>query len=311
MNEILGSNIVRLRKERGMTQEQLANALGISYQAVSKWETANSCPDISTLPLLADLFQVSLDELFGRRTGREECPEAEKGDARPGDSLPWPDDDCFYMVLYHGHERIGASEGALPEEKELKRFLFQYEGQAKDIVSSISVQVDGDVFGSVSAGESVSCGDVSGSVQAGGGVECSDVAGSVEANGGVECSDVDGNVSAGGSVKCGDVGGNVSAGGNVNCSDVARGVIAGGNVSADEIGGSFNPGDKTEPAMENLSESLSFLGDELSRRLSGLGELISQRVEKAMGKQGYLRKRSFGEHGGGESHIEPEDQEEE
>lgn len=42
MNEILGSSIMRLRKEAGMTQEQLANALGISYQAVSKWENGVS-----------------------------------------------------------------------------------------------------------------------------------------------------------------------------------------------------------------------------------------------------------------------------
>ena len=66
MNEILGSNIMRLRKENDLTQEQLANGLGITYQAVSKWETGVSSPDISMLPLLADLFEVSIDELFGR-----------------------------------------------------------------------------------------------------------------------------------------------------------------------------------------------------------------------------------------------------
>ena len=68
MNETLGTNIMRLRKEAGLTQEQLANALGISYQAVSKWENGVSCPDISTLPLIADLFSVSIDSLFGRET---------------------------------------------------------------------------------------------------------------------------------------------------------------------------------------------------------------------------------------------------
>ena len=68
MNETLGTNIMRLRKEAGLTQEQLANALGISYQAVSKWENGVSCPDISTLPLIADLFGVSIDSLFGRET---------------------------------------------------------------------------------------------------------------------------------------------------------------------------------------------------------------------------------------------------
>ena len=43
MNEILGSNIMRLRKENDLTQEQLANGLGITYQAVSKWETGEPC----------------------------------------------------------------------------------------------------------------------------------------------------------------------------------------------------------------------------------------------------------------------------
>lgn len=42
MNDVIGGNIARLRKERNMTQEQLANLMGISYQAVSKWETGVS-----------------------------------------------------------------------------------------------------------------------------------------------------------------------------------------------------------------------------------------------------------------------------
>ena len=66
MNESMGSIIARKRKELGLTQEQLATALGISFQAVSKWENEISSPDISTLPLLADLFGISVDELFGR-----------------------------------------------------------------------------------------------------------------------------------------------------------------------------------------------------------------------------------------------------
>ena len=62
MNESLGSNIMRLRKQNDLTQEQLANGLGITYQAVSKWETGVSSPDIDLLPLLADIFEVSIDE---------------------------------------------------------------------------------------------------------------------------------------------------------------------------------------------------------------------------------------------------------
>ncbi|CAM3662098.1 LamG-like jellyroll fold domain-containing protein [Marinicrinis lubricantis] len=50
-----------------MTQEQLAHRLGVSYQAVSKWENEQSCPEITLLPLLSDVFQVSIDELFGKK----------------------------------------------------------------------------------------------------------------------------------------------------------------------------------------------------------------------------------------------------
>lgn len=65
-NNVMGNNIVRLRKQLGMTQEQLANGLGVSYQAVSKWENGQTCPDIIHIPLLADVFGTTIDEIFGR-----------------------------------------------------------------------------------------------------------------------------------------------------------------------------------------------------------------------------------------------------
>lgn len=60
----LGQKIRKLRYKAGLTQEQLAEKLGIGPQAVSKWENAASMPDIATLPLLAEAFGVSIDELF-------------------------------------------------------------------------------------------------------------------------------------------------------------------------------------------------------------------------------------------------------
>ena len=65
MNETMGQIIRRLRKERGMTQEELAELLGITFQAVSKWENDTGLPDISQVVPLARVFGVSTDTLFG------------------------------------------------------------------------------------------------------------------------------------------------------------------------------------------------------------------------------------------------------
>ena len=66
MNTIkLHEQISFLRKQKGLTQEQLANALGVTNQSVSKWESGQCCPDIQLLPNIAKLFEVSVDELLG------------------------------------------------------------------------------------------------------------------------------------------------------------------------------------------------------------------------------------------------------
>ena len=64
--ETMGKRISDLRKSRGMTQEQLAQKVGVTAQAVSKWENDLSCPDISILPQLAEALGVTTDELLGR-----------------------------------------------------------------------------------------------------------------------------------------------------------------------------------------------------------------------------------------------------
>ena len=70
----LGTLIAALRKENGMTQLELAEKMGVTDKAVSKWERDLSCPDVSTLPKLAELFHVSVDELMQVKTE----PAAEK-----------------------------------------------------------------------------------------------------------------------------------------------------------------------------------------------------------------------------------------
>ncbi|MBM6774908.1 helix-turn-helix domain-containing protein [Olsenella profusa] len=71
-NETLGRRIARLRLEHGMTQESLAGRLGVTAQAVSKWENDLSAPDISLLSALARTLDVTVDELLG--SGKPEPP---------------------------------------------------------------------------------------------------------------------------------------------------------------------------------------------------------------------------------------------
>lgn len=67
MNETFGERFAKLRKEKGLTQEDIADRVNISAQAVSKWENDISLPDITTLPLLSEILGVSIDELLGKK----------------------------------------------------------------------------------------------------------------------------------------------------------------------------------------------------------------------------------------------------
>lgn len=62
----IAENIARFRRERGMTQEALAEVIGVSPQTISKWENSTTCPDVALLPVLADAFGVTIDALYGR-----------------------------------------------------------------------------------------------------------------------------------------------------------------------------------------------------------------------------------------------------
>ncbi len=66
MKETLGKRIMRHRKALGLTQDQLAEQLGVTAQAVSKWENDLSCPDIAMLPKLSGVFHITTDQLLGQ-----------------------------------------------------------------------------------------------------------------------------------------------------------------------------------------------------------------------------------------------------
>ena len=70
----IGKHIKKLRMEQGMTQDQLAQALNVTRQAVSNWETGKTQPSIETLTAIAGLFGITVEELIYGRSGRAEFP---------------------------------------------------------------------------------------------------------------------------------------------------------------------------------------------------------------------------------------------
>ena len=78
MNIKIANRLVELRKKYGYSQEDLANKLGLSRQAVSKWERAEASPDTDNLICLAKLYNVSLDELLSTDQSIEDIAEETK-----------------------------------------------------------------------------------------------------------------------------------------------------------------------------------------------------------------------------------------
>ena len=81
----IGERILKMRKERGLTQEDIADALGVTPQAVSKWENDVSCPDIALLPKLARLLGTTTDAILSDEEPKAQyVPEKER---RPIDDM--------------------------------------------------------------------------------------------------------------------------------------------------------------------------------------------------------------------------------
>ena len=76
-NKSMGEVISTLRKEKGMTQKELADRLNITDKAVSKWERDAACPDTQLIPRLAEIFGVSIEELMNAKP----APSAERKNA--------------------------------------------------------------------------------------------------------------------------------------------------------------------------------------------------------------------------------------
>ena len=99
----IGKNIASFRKAKGWTQAELGEKIGVSNQAVSKWESEMSMPDVMLLPVLADAFECYVDEFFSREVKTEihydHCAE-----------FPWEDDNTIRIFQTVGKKIIKSQE---------------------------------------------------------------------------------------------------------------------------------------------------------------------------------------------------------
>lgn len=192
---VLAANIQKYRKKSGLTQEQLAEKLGVTFQAVSKWENAKCAPDILFLPVIADLFGCYIDELFSRDIKRENhydiCPE-----------FPWADDAIIRGVVCEGRKILQCASL-------VDRFTFEIIGDAKNVQCECNIEVAGNVLGGCMAGGDVNVeGSVSGGCNSGYSITVEgDLSGACNAGAEIICDgDLSGDIICGGTVKvCGDV----------------------------------------------------------------------------------------------------------
>lgn len=85
----LGENIKKLRKDKNLSQEQLAEMINVSRQAISKWESNKACPDMENLILLREIFNVTLDDLVITKNNTESKTIEESDDLKK--DIKWSD----------------------------------------------------------------------------------------------------------------------------------------------------------------------------------------------------------------------------
>lgn len=202
-NNVIAVNIQKYRKKCGITQNELAKRLGVSFQAVSKWENAKSLPDILFLPIMADIFNCNIDDFFSRKLSKDIHSEN-------SNILPWDDDGIIRGVVYKGRKILQRTDEIT------QKFTFEILGDAESVQSECNIDVQGNVSGGCAANGKVNIeGHLSGGCNSNG-----DVTVEGHFSGGCNCMM---------NITCkGDLSGDVNCMENVN---------VGGNIEADKIKG--------------------------------------------------------------------------
>jgi transcriptional regulator with XRE-family HTH domain len=129
MNVDIASRLVALRKKYGYSQESLAEQLGISRQAISKWERAEASPDTDNLITLANLYGLSLDDLLNTGKG---LPERGETSAEDNKNEPSKERGTYGYSINFNDDEVEVDGSTLDWEEELERKIDAAEQAAEE-----------------------------------------------------------------------------------------------------------------------------------------------------------------------------------
>ncbi len=146
------------RKRQGLTQDELAKKLGVTNQSVSKWESAQCCPDIGLLPKLADIFEISIDELFGRKNEKEIhydlCSE-----------LPWNDDNTIRVFRTLGKKILESTDKNGIINITFPKDCYKTDGRFFKVEVMGNLNCDASINGDVVCHGNIECNQINGNVE--------------------------------------------------------------------------------------------------------------------------------------------------
>jgi transcriptional regulator with XRE-family HTH domain len=230
LNENIRNNIQRLRKERNITQDVLAAAMEVSVQAISKWETGASLPDIMQLPRIAKFFGVTIDYLFYSESVEEKI--IVNGEL--------PNDNIYRVIQFKGNHMLGIDCWEPEKIINLKIPDVLSDGTSDHVLNMEiwgNANVNGNITGYLECNGGVNCGDIGSYIESNGGVNCGNIGSYIESNGGINCGNVGSYIECDGGVNCGNVNGYVECEGNLSCADIMSQVECGGDIRCKEIRG--------------------------------------------------------------------------
>ena len=179
VNITLAENILKYRKKNGLSQDELAQKLGVTFQAVSKWENAKAAPDIAFLPKMADIFGCYIDELFSREVETkipyDSCAE-----------LPWPDDRTIRIFQTLGKKIIKSQEANTCMEVVFPRNCNETTRQYFKVEVFGNLVSDSSINGDVVCHGHIECHEINGDVS----TQSSITAYKINSHGKIVCSEI-------------------------------------------------------------------------------------------------------------------------